>query len=302
MNLSTFDAMKKLHVNEEDCIKLEGELLKRYQNILLSMASDIISVCEDNHIVYMLSGGSCLGAIRHNGFIPWDDDIDIIILGCQLEQFVQSFNKQFKDKYWVGTPKKPGYDSLISTVKLKGTISRGFDNANEEECGISIDLFSMENTYDNSIGRNVHGFFCMACGFLLSCRKFFFNRKRLKNIIGDDRELKKAYYIKCMIGCLISFMSVKQWVLLTNRCYGLSKNNHSKYLTIPTGRNHYFKEMYLRKDMVNTIFHEFSGHQWRIPKAYDEYLTKLYGDYMTIPPECDRETHIRVELKFPGEI
>ncbi len=302
MNLSTFDAMKKLQANADNCIRLEGDLLKKYQNVLLGIAEDIISVCEEEHITYQMSGGSCLGAVRHDGFIPWDDDIDINILGSQLKQFVTAFEKKYGNKYWVGTPDKPGYDSLISTVKLKGSISRGFDNANEEECGICVDLFSMENTYDNPIGRKLHGFLCMAFGFLLSCRKFYSNRKTLKMLIGDETELKKAYRIKTAIGFLLSFLPVKKWVMITNSVYGMCKNNHSKYISIPAGRKHFFGELYLREGMEQTIKHIFEGRQWRIPKDFDGYLKKLYGDYMQIPPEGNRETHIRTELRFPGEM
>lgn len=302
MNLSTFDAIKKIHMNEENCIKLEGKLLKKYQNVLLGIARDIIEVCEEENIVYTLSGGSCLGAVRHDGFIPWDDDIDINILADDLKKFVINMREKYGHKYWIGTPNDDNYESLIPTVKMKGTVSRGFDNANEENCGICVDIFPMVNTYDNKLLRNLHGFFCMVSGFLLSCRKFYSNRKALKAVIKDDNELIKAYRVKVSIGFALSFLSVKRWVNITNACYMSCKKHNSKYISIPAGRKHFFGEIYLREGMVKTVPHYFEQYQWRIPKDFDHYLKKLYGDYMKIPPEEKQETHIRLELRFPNDI
>lgn len=76
MGLSTVSLFKNLKFSDEKYIHLEGDLLKRYQNSLLKIMEDIVSVCEEENIYYSLSGGSALGAIRHKGFIPWDDDMD----------------------------------------------------------------------------------------------------------------------------------------------------------------------------------------------------------------------------------
>ena len=301
MNLSTFDALKKLSATDNKGIRLEGALLKKYQSFLLEIAHDIIEVCEEEHITYQLSGGSCLGAVRHNGFIPWDDDIDINILADDVRKFAVCMRRKYGNKYWVGTPYDDNYESLISTVKMKDTIARGFDMPNDDECGICVDLFPMVNTYDNAVLRNLHGFLCMVCGFALSCRRFYSNRNTLHKLINDDKELMKAYRVKVSIGFLLSFLSSKKWVNLTNACYTGCKNSNSKYISIPAGRKHFFGELYLREGMTETVLHAFEQYQWRIPRHFDDYLKKLYGDYMQIPPESKRETHIRTELKFPGE-
>ena len=94
MKLSTFDALKRIQSkNAVQYVCMEGEILKKYHQILLEIASDIISVCEKEKIVYQLSGGTALGAVRHKGFIPWDDDLDINILGSQCDEFIEKFEK-----------------------------------------------------------------------------------------------------------------------------------------------------------------------------------------------------------------
>lgn len=118
MKLSTFDALKRIQSkNAVQYVCMEGEILKKYHQILLEIASDIISVCEKEKIVYQLSGGTALGAVRHKGFIPWDDDLDINIFGSQCDEFIEKFEKDFGDKYWVNTVKTPGYFSIVGFHK-----------------------------------------------------------------------------------------------------------------------------------------------------------------------------------------
>lgn len=256
MKLSTFDALKRIQSkNAVQYVCMEGEILKKYHQILLEIASDIISVCEKEKIVYQLSGGTALGAVRHKGFIPWDDDLDINILGSQCDEFIEKFEKDFGDKYWVNTVKTPGYFSIVGSIKMKGTVSRGFEDSNDEKCGIGIDLFRIENTFDNSILRFFHGVLCMGFGFLLSCRNFYEKRKLMMELANDDKALKKVFRIKINIGRLLSLISLKHCLITTQKCYGMCKNNKSKYVTIPAGRKH-FLESYTNE------------MAWKIPLKY----------------------------------
>ena len=130
---------------------------------------------------------------------------------------------------------------------------------------------------------------------------FYEKRKLMMELANDDKALKKVFRIKINIGRLLSLISLKHCLITTQKCYGMCKNNKSKYVTIPAGRKHFFGELYKRDGMENTIKVSFEGHNWEIAKNYNDYLTKLYGNYMEIPSEENRETHFRVELKFPDE-
>ena len=87
------DAFKNL--KSGDLVTVDDEMLKKIQNVLLGILDDIITVCEKYKIPYTLGGGSVLGAVRHQGFIPWDDDIDVNFSRRDYERFIPAFRKEF---------------------------------------------------------------------------------------------------------------------------------------------------------------------------------------------------------------
>ena len=119
MKLSTMLLLKNANIDYSDYIHLDGDMLRKYQLALLEITDDIVEVCEQEHITYQLSGGSCLGAVRHKGFIPWDDDMDINMLGDHFERFIKTFQKKYGDKYWIHTCHTKDYGLLVSRIRLK---------------------------------------------------------------------------------------------------------------------------------------------------------------------------------------
>lgn len=298
---STVDQFKQ-PLNAEGAVRLSGDLLKRYQRYLLSIAEDIISVCREENITYHLTGGSALGAVRHGGFIPWDDDMDIDILGSDFDRFEQAFTAKFSDKYWLHTYKKKNYGILVSRVRLKNSVFRAREDEDNDECGFFVDLIRIENTFNNPVLRFLHGMDCMAMGFLLSCRNYYHRRKSVLLLAGDNRKLAAVLKVKILIGRLISFRSLDKWAAKTQRCYSRCKNNRSEYVSVPAGRRHYFGEMYRRADFVEAVQVAFEGHMWNVPRDYDGYLRNMYGDYMNIPAPRDREEHVVTEMIFPEDM
>jgi len=301
MKLATVEVFKNMNTDDGNYIHLEGELLRKFQLVLLDIAKDIIDVCDKYNVTYFLCGGSALGAVRHHGFIPWDDDMDIAILGDDFDRFITYFKITYGEKYWVHTWHTPEYGMTIGRVRLKNTICRGREDIGLEEAGFFVDLFKVENTYDSKVIRDIHGVFCMGAGFLLSCRNFYKNKDLMRDLEEKNPSVKSAFELKIGVGSTIRFASVKKWAEIVAGVNGFCRNSDSKYVTIPSGRKHYFKEMYKREDVIETVKMDFEGYQWAIPKNYDAYLKVLYGDYMQIPDEKDRESHILLELKFPDE-
>lgn len=296
MHLSTMDAFKNL--KSGDLVTVDDEMLKKIQNVLLGILDDIITVCEKYKIPYTLGGGSVLGAVRHQGFIPWDDDIDVNFSRRDYERFIPAFRKEFGEKYWIHTPEATdNYGLLFARVRLKGTMLRTRDDFWTEECGAFVDLFILENTFDNLVLRWIHGMGCQALGLLLSCRKFYRDRKFMLELAHGNPELLRAVRVKIALGFCASIGSVNFWTRLANRWSGLCRDDHSEMVAAPAGRKKFWGELYRRRDMLEIEKKTFEGRCVNCPKNYEMYLTHMYGDYMTLPPEEDRERH-----PFFGEI
>ncbi len=295
--LSTVDQFKQ--VNTAGAVMLTGDQLKRYQRYLLRIAEDIISVCEEENVTYHLTGGSALGAVRHGGFIPWDDDMDIDILGSDFDRFEKAFLARFSDKYWLHTYRKKNYGMLVNRVRLKNSVFRAREDSDNDECGFFVDIIRIENTYDNPVLRFMHGMDCMGMGFLLSCRNYCYKRKSAIALAGSNKRLAAVLRVKIFIGMLISFRSLDKWAEKTQRCYSRCKNNRSEYVSVPAGRRHFFGELYRRSDFVECEKALFEGHMWNVPKNYDLYLGNMYGNYMEMPDPDAREEHVVLEIRFP---
>ncbi len=300
MKLSTVSVFKNMQNKNSKLKRLTKVQLKKLQNTILDIAKDIDFVCQKYHLNYNLGGGSALGAVRHQGFIPWDDDFDINMPRKDYDKFCEVFLKEFKDKYWLHTPEKThNYGLAFARVRKKGTIYRAREDIENDEAGVYIDIFIIENTYNFVLLRYLHGFLSLTFGFLLSCRNFYKNKDLYLDMVKDDKELLKTFKLKINIGYIFSFLSLDTLTKLWNNVNKMCKNDNSKYVTVPTGRRHFFKEMYRRDKFCETILLEFEKkYKFPVAKDYDGYLTNMYGDYLKLPNKDEIETHVFLELKL----
>ncbi len=297
MKLSTIEAFK--HIKSRDAIELTPDQLCALQTMLNEVLDDIITVCDRHGINYNLGGGTCLGAVRHHGFIPWDDDIDINMPRKDHDRFVEIFEQECGDKYWVHTARKTkGYGLALSRVLRKGTSVKTREDFWNDECGAFVDIFIIENTFDNKALRMIHGAGAMGLGFAQSCRKFYRDRKPIMNLVnngmnGDlDDEYRKVFRTKIFLGFLIAWLSLDTWTRILDHWYSLCRNENSKYVTVPSGRGHFFGELYMRDAFCETVPMLYDGKERKVCRDYDTYLRRMYGDYMTIPKEEEQEKHV----------
>ena len=299
-SLSTVDIFKNLR--SPDTLELSDDQLRDLQEVLYEILGDIVRFCDKYKIRYELGGGSVLGAVRHGGIIPWDDDIDLNMPRKDYEKFRRLFPRKMGDKYWIHTPEQTDNLALLfSRVRLKGTSVKTREDYYTDECGAFIDIFIIENTFDNAFLRKVHGYGSLALGLLLSCRKFWRDRKMMMQLVkksehSENRNLvKKArriFIIKILLGMPLAILPINFWTRLANGWNGICHNNRSQYVTTPCGRKHFFGELYKRSELVDTVKMDFGGISCNIPKEYDRYLTKLYGNYKKIPKKAEQEKHI----------
>ena len=281
---------------------LEGKELKKFQDYLLSILKDFIEVTQKYGLNYSLGGGSVLGAIRHGGFIPWDDDIDINMPRKDFEKLRRIFDSELGDRYTFCTPEDgKGHGLAHSQIKRKGTIYRSFNELSkpEDQCGIGIDVFVADNVPDNLILRCVHEMLCLFIGFMLTCRKTYEDYHYIVKYLPKANRAKRAFFIKYCMGTIVSLIPLDSLAYFTDRCYGLYKDDRSKYVSFISGRKHYRGEMYRRTDLCRFVKKDFEGIVVNIPIGYKTYCKKLFGyDYLELPPENERESHPLMELRY----
>lgn len=293
---------RQIITNNKDIKFISEEETKKLQGVLLQMMKDIHFVCEKHSLTYFLGGGSCLGAVRHKGFIPWDDDIDVIMPRADYDRLPKLLNDEFPDKYFyeeIRINKK--YDANFMKIRLKGSVCREIFESDPENAGIFIDINPLENIYGNSLLRKIHGCLCEFLLLICSCVRLKSNAPLISPYITDKNQIG-VINRKLRLALFFSFFSLRKWLLITEKRLSACKNTNTPFVSIPTGRKHYFGEMQPRSVFSKAVLTDFEDTEFYVMSGFDVYLTGLFGaDYMTLPPENERERHAVTALKFPDE-
>jgi lipopolysaccharide cholinephosphotransferase len=297
--LETYNSLRKLAIDNDQLYQLTDEDIRDIQRCLISMMKDIDEVCRKYHLMYAITGGAMLGAVRHQGFVPWDDDIDICMPRRDYDRFCKLFLRECSDRYWVQNIRNDRrYDLNFMKVRMKDTVFLELFDMDEEKAGLFIDIFPVENTFSNPILRGIHG--AIGDGLLLvcSCVRMTTKAQRLLSYTKHSA-LEKSVRVKLMIGRLCSVFPLRWWLLQTERWLSIYKNHKSEWITIPSGRKHYFGELYRRTVFYPAVRMNFEEEHFLGVREPDAYLKNMYGDYMKIPPVSERERHtvLRFSLK-----
>ena len=159
--------------------ELTPEELKALQACFLEIIKDIDRVCQEHGLCYMAAGGTALGSVRHKGFIPWDDDVDILMPREDLNRFVELFEECMGDKYELTTPNSDKYqlESMISAVYKKNTLKAAFLDYNTPfPKGVHIDIFAIESVPRNPIVRGIKGVTAMGLQYIAVSTLFYHYR------------------------------------------------------------------------------------------------------------------------------
>lgn len=262
---------------------LTEQEIKKLQNVELELLMELDRICRRYDIVYSIDGGTLLGAVRHKGFIPWDDDADVIMNRDAYQKFVSVLDKELSpDKfYFQDLNRTKGYRWGYGKLRRVNT---EFIRLDQEfmpyQQGVFLDVFVCDNVPDNYFLRCI----CNFNSFII--RKIFYSEVGKHTATGmskfvycilnsiDEKKLKDAYNI---------------YIKFRNRKY----TKMVKCLTFPACNRTYG---YKRTWYEDTVDMEFEGVLLKASREYDDYLTFLYGDYMIIPPINKRKTHPVIKL------
>lgn len=275
--------------------ELSSDELDHLKSVLLRCYLDVQDVCDRYNLQIMLGGGSCLGAVRHKGFIPWDDDFDVNMPREDYEKFKKIFEQELGDRYILNaTDYSNQRAGRFPKVVVKDTVLFSSNLIEEGEySGIHIDIFIIENVPRNLLHRTVKGLYCHALMLIAGSVK----AERKKGLPEEKEKLSLFGLWRGAIGLLFSYRSQRAWLLRLNKA--CQYRHQTGLVSIPTGRNHYFKEMQPQEVFVPMSKGAFEGHAVNLPGDPHAYLSKLYGsDYMTPPPPEKREKHYITEIDF----
>ncbi|MBE6499191.1 MAG: LicD family protein [Methanobrevibacter thaueri] len=269
----------------------DDKTLKHLQNTELMILKDFIEICEDNNLDYYIYGGSLIGAIRHKGFIPWDDDLDVIMFREDYDKFKKIFNESYNDKYYLLCKEtEEDYFYLFSKLVLKGTIfEEEWVNQVNFNLGINIDIFVLDDLSDNKIKR-----------YIQLKKAFFYS----KIIIMSKIKVPNLSFIPRTITNIIQL-----FLKLFNIKPADIQKRYSKFIMKyhnPDAKDVFdvsvtveeYPQIFNKKGFKPIQKAQFEDIMVNIPNNYDEILTSIYGDYMKLPPKEDRYNHITRQIDF----
>lgn len=281
--------LKKLLI-QGDYLKFndyDDETLKHLQNVELMILKDFIKICKENNLKYYIYGGSLLGAVRHKGFIPWDDDIDVIMFREDYEKFKKIFLQLDQDKYDLLTHENyDDYFFLFLKIVLKDTkFEEWWVNQVSFDEGINIDIFVLDYVSSNKIKRLYQTKICRILDRLLTLSSI-----KLK---GYSFIVEKA---SNTMHFFLNLFKIKPLIII-KKCESLLKGCGDSELVCDISALHH-PQIYRKIDFGNGIEIEFEDIKVNAPINYDSILKQIYGDYMQLPPKEDRYNHITENLDF----
>lgn len=254
------------------------------QQVILHIAKDIDRLCRDNGIEYYLLGGSCIGAIRHKGFIPWDDDLDIIMTRDNYDRFIEVCRTHLDpDKYALQEAFKD-WPLGHSKIRLKGTrLHEPEDHyASDDMHGIFLDVFFMDNVPDNDLLANL---------------QYFLAKYHDCYLLGE-RGYKSSSPAKKLMMALAAPLKVKPLRKAVVRWIEGFNARDTKRLGFYYGRTRRRTSITPRQVFGKPRYVPFEDTELPVPEHFHEYLTQMFGDYMTLPPVEQRKSMHLLSVDF----
>lgn len=259
--------------------------LREVQMSILTIMVELDRICRKYKIKYVLDGGSMLGAIRHGGFIPWDDDMDVAMLRKDYKKFCKVCKKELNSNFTLESTKtNPRYPYNFAKLKKNGTIyQESFLNNIPIHNGLWVDIFPLDNTNN--------AFFKLQC----KLSRFWQDVRWTKNKIPDCDCFHPRHKRVLKLFSILPFKLINFNQEISIRFLNLFRTKNVSKLCHP-GKG---KTPHSRKFYANIIDYRFEDSFFYVPNDYDEWLRIRYKDYKSLPKIEDRHpTHSGGKIKL----
>lgn len=255
------------------------DILRQHQLVLLDMLKEFDRICKKNDIPYILFAGTALGAVRHGGFIPWDDDLDVIMLRPAYQRFLEATPGELGGDYYLQREFSPHWPMFFSKLRKNGTACmekfRPKDPLMHQ--GVYIDIFPCDNLSDDTFRRR----------FQFAASKLVIARSLYQRGYITDSAKKKAIM---QVSRLMPVRQLHDFVMDQHESH--SQMVHSFFGAC----SRYEKGIYRREWFTETIPAQFEDAEFPISAHSDELLTQLYGDWHRIPSLQERTCKVHGQI------
>lgn len=268
----------------------DESVLKHIKQVELMVLKDFALICEQNNLDYFLICGSLIGAVRHKGFIPWDDDLDVIMHRKDYEKLLKIMeNEKYNDKYTILDSRYiDDYFFLFGRFSLKNTrLEETWSNQINFNLGIHLDIFILDNIPENKIKQFFYRKQCFILDKLLT----------ISTIKLDKHYPAHIRLISNTTHKILNLLNLtpKYFQKKAQKTFRKYENINSPYISnlVSKGQLVFKREYFEISKKV-----PFENFKANIPSQADTILTLQFGDYMSLPPEDKRTSHTFQDIDF----
>ena len=275
--------------------------LKRIQDVELEILKDFMDICDRHGLDYFGIAGTGIGALRHHGFIPWDDDIDVAMPRDDFEKLLPLVEKEMGDKYLIMNAERyPNYPLMTTRMTMRGTKFKEEALKNiDAPLGIFLDLYPLDKVSDNPKEARRQARDAWFWSKILILRSIPFP------MLGFSGWKAKIIHAICGLAHLVlSILHVPKTWIYKKAYEAETRSNHytkTKNLDFFCDTTPYMN-LYAVKDIYPLRKLPFEDVELNFPHNLHNNLTGMYGDYMQLPPEEKRKNHYPYELEFFKEM
>ena len=269
--------------------RYDEETLKHLQQVEMKIFKYFTEVCKENNLTYFLYAGSLIGAIRHQGFIPWDDDIDVIMFREDFEKLNKIFEKDIDEKYrFINVLNEETYHYTWGRLTLKNTLFKEWwADQVDYMPNIFLDIFILDNVPNNKFKKFIHRW-----------KSFALNQMTMYSILKFENESKLKEIIQRTMHYILKILPISTMTIKKKCVNSFSKYQYEDCKEVCDFPSEFLMPISFKTDWLPPKKVKFEDMKVNVPNNYDKILRMDFDNYMELPPEESRFNPAPEEIDF----